>query len=174
MHLFGTATYAIAVSLYMLHLMPVGGIKCYSDKNPDPSSLPPFSLPDPGIKDPFHFPLLFLFSFKLPTPDKHSPVLRPYLFIFFFTQTLTKMAPKSSKSPKSKKSAPIFASNNFQADFSLHNYDQDVQIMAAILAKSYLNVHFQCSSTHTLPSGTSPKHILPPNSTKKMTLCLSS
>ena len=59
------------------------------------------------------------------------------------------MAPKTSKSPKSKKSAPIFASNNFLPDFSLPNYDQDVQIMAAILAKSDLNVYFACSSTHT-------------------------
>ena len=59
------------------------------------------------------------------------------------------MAPKPSKSPKSKKSASVFASNNFQADFSLPNYDQDVQIMAAILRSSDLNVYFQCSSTHT-------------------------
>ena len=59
------------------------------------------------------------------------------------------MAPKTSKSPKSKKSAPIFTSNNFLADFSISKYDKDVQIMAAILAKSDLNVYFSCSSDNT-------------------------
>ena len=59
------------------------------------------------------------------------------------------MAPKSSKSPKSKKSASPFASNNFQADFSTSNFDKEVKIMAAVLAKSDLNVYFNCISTQT-------------------------
>ena len=59
------------------------------------------------------------------------------------------MAPKTSKSPKSKKLGPIFASNNFLADFSITKYDSDVQIMAAILAKSDLYVYFLCSSSNT-------------------------
>ena len=51
--------------------------------------------------------------------------------------------------PKTKKSVYLLASNNFQADFSIPNFDKEVQIMAAVLAKSDLNVYFNCISTQT-------------------------
>ncbi|KAL4556404.1 hypothetical protein LXL04_039055 [Taraxacum kok-saghyz] len=45
--------------------------------------------------------------------------------------------------------APPLASKNFQADFSISKFEDDVKIMAAVLAKSDLNVFFNCISTQT-------------------------
>ena len=59
------------------------------------------------------------------------------------------MAPKTKMASKPRKSSSLIASNNFQAEFTISNHDKDVQIMAAVLAKSDLNVYFQCASTQT-------------------------
>ncbi|KAL4583073.1 hypothetical protein LXL04_007637 [Taraxacum kok-saghyz] len=59
------------------------------------------------------------------------------------------MAPKTKMASKPKKSPSPVASNNFQADFSLSNFNDDVKIMAAILRQSELNVYFQCTSSQT-------------------------
>ncbi|KAL4561751.1 hypothetical protein LXL04_033925 [Taraxacum kok-saghyz] len=59
------------------------------------------------------------------------------------------MAPKTKMASKPKKSASSIASNNFQANFSLSKFEEDVKIMAAILSVSDLNVYFQCTSTQT-------------------------
>ena len=59
------------------------------------------------------------------------------------------MAPKTQMASKPKKSPSPLASNNFQDDFSLSKFEEDVQIMAAILRVSDLSVYFQCVSTQT-------------------------
>ena len=59
------------------------------------------------------------------------------------------MAPKTKMASKPKKSASPLASNNFQANFSLSNFEEDIRIMAAILKVFDLNVYFQCISTQT-------------------------
>ena len=57
------------------------------------------------------------------------------------------MAPKTKMASKPKKTASPLASNNFKADFSLANFENDIQIMVAVLRVSDLNVYFQCIST---------------------------
>ena len=60
------------------------------------------------------------------------------------------MAPKTKMASKSRKSSALFASNNFQANFSGKNFEgTDIQLMAAALRSSSLNVFFQCASTNT-------------------------
>ena len=59
------------------------------------------------------------------------------------------MAPKTKMASKPKKSPSPLASNNFQANFSLSKFEEDVQIMAVILRVSDLNVYFQYISTQT-------------------------
>ena len=57
------------------------------------------------------------------------------------------MAPKTKMASKPRKSSSQIASNNFQANFSLSNFDEVVRILAAILNVSDLNVYFQCISS---------------------------
>ena len=60
------------------------------------------------------------------------------------------MAPKTKMASKSRKASALFASNNFQADFSGKLFEgTDIKMMAAALRKSSLNIYFQCASTHT-------------------------
>ncbi|KAL4567822.1 hypothetical protein LXL04_023417 [Taraxacum kok-saghyz] len=51
---------------------------------------------------------------------------------------------------KPRKLASQIASNNFQANFSPANFeDEELKMMAAVLNASDLNVYFQCASTQT-------------------------
>ena len=61
------------------------------------------------------------------------------------------MAPKTKMAAKSRKPSSQIASNNFQADFALKNFEgTEIKMMAAALHKSDLNVYFQCVSSQTL------------------------
>ena len=60
------------------------------------------------------------------------------------------MSPKTKMASKSRKASALFASNNFQVDFSGKLFEgTDIKMMAAALRKSSHNVYFHCASTHT-------------------------